>query len=338
MNGRALGSIVITTIQAPTPSLRAMAANARRDRLSCVVVGDRKTPDVDWPEPVRFISLTEQGTLAFSLASELPVNHYARKNIGYLFAMREGCPFIYDTDDDNAPVASWQPRLERVEALGCDTGGWVNAYAWYSQRHIWPRGLPLQAARRLSPPVLGAAQPTAAPIQQGLANGSPDVDAVWRLLMDEPIEFRDGPSVALGARTWCPFNSQSTWWFPEAYPLMYLPSFVSFRMTDIWRSFVAQRCLWAMDRRVVFHGAEVFQDRNEHNLLRDFEQEVPGYVGNDRFREVLEAVQLRAGAAAAGDNLRLCYEALVREQLIEERELPLVAAWLEDVRAARGHA
>jgi hypothetical protein len=29
-----------------------------------------------------------------------------------------------------------------------------------------------------------------APIQQGLADGSPDVDAVWRLLFDREVAFR----------------------------------------------------------------------------------------------------------------------------------------------------
>src|SRR6202008_3580364 len=130
--------------------------------------------------------------------------------------------------------------------------------------------------------------------------------------------------IRLAPGAWCPFNSQSTWWFAAAYPLMYLPSFVSFRMTDIWRSFIAQRCLWAMGCGVVFHGAEMFQERNEHNLLRDFEQEVPSYVGNDRFRKVLEAVELDTGTHASGANLRRCYEALVHAGLIESREMPLV--------------
>ena len=76
--------------------------------------------------------------------------------------------------------------------------------------------------------------------------------------------------VWLGPETWCPFNSQSTWWFPVAYPLMYLPSRVSFRMTDIWRGFVAQRCLWELGKGIVFHAAEVVQRRNPHALLRDF--------------------------------------------------------------------
>jgi hypothetical protein len=108
-----------------------------------------------------------------------------------------------------------------------------------------------------------------------LADHSPDVDAVWRLVLDRPFCFDKGESLYLAPGTWCPFNSQSTWWWPEAYPLLYLPSFCTFRMTDIWRSFVAQRCLWAVGQGVAFHASEVAQARNQHNLMRDFEDEVP---------------------------------------------------------------
>src|SRR4029077_7020197 len=125
-------------------------------------------------------------------------------------------------------------------------------------------------------------------VQQSVVNGSPDVDAIWRLVLDHEVIFERRSSVLLGPGVWCPFNSQSTWWFPTAFPLLYLPSHVSFRMTDIWRSFVAQRCLWELNLGIVFHGHEMFQDRNPHSLLRDFEQEVPGYLGNQRLCEVLE--------------------------------------------------
>src|SRR5690349_6162007 len=105
---------------------------------------------------------------------------------------------------------------------------------------------------------------------------------------------------------------------------MYLPSRVSFRMTDIWRSFVAQRCLWAAGRSLVLHGAEVWQDRNPHRLMRDFEQEVPGYLHNERIGELLQALTLASGAAHIPANLHRCYEALVRAGIVPADEMPLV--------------
>lgn len=327
-----MNSIVITSIQAATPSLKAMAGAAAAHGWNTVVVGDRRTPLVPWPEGVDFLPIARQLESGRALAKLLPENHYARKNLGYLHAMAAGAQCIYDTDDDNAPLTNWRPRAFESDARTCEAQGWVNAYAWFTDLHVWPRGLPLAHAARATPAEVQPPRRVPAPIQQGLANGSPDVDAVWRLVLDRHVEFDDAPSVRLAPGCWCPFNSQSTWWFREAFALMYLPSFVSFRMTDIWRSFIAQRCLWAMGRGVVFHAPEVFQDRNEHNLMRDFEQEVPGYLGNERFRQVLDGLELDAGPTGAEANLRRCYEALAKAGLIEARELPLVDAWLQDLR------
>jgi hypothetical protein len=173
-----------------------------------------------------------------------------------------------------------------------------------------------------------------APVQQGLVDGSPDVDAVWRLVMDREIRFHRHGSVALPPGTWCPFNTQSTWWWPAAYPLMYLPSHCTFRMTDIWRSFVAQRCLWAMGGMLVFHASEVEQHRNEHCLMRDFEHEIPGYLQNDALVSTLAALDLEEGPHSAGPNLWICYQALVAERFLPADELPLVRAWLDDLNAA----
>jgi hypothetical protein len=171
------------------------------------------------------------------------------------------------------------------------------------------------------------------PIQQAMVDRHPDVDAIWRLVIGEDLYFRKADSVALMPGVWCPFNSQTTWWFPAAYPLLYLPSFCTFRMTDIWRSFVAQRCLWAMDSVVTFHQAEVIQQRNVHNLLKDFHDEVPGYLSNEAICQTLEGVKLKKGPKAVGENLLRCYEALVVQDIFPKKELRLVRAWLRDLDA-----
>jgi hypothetical protein len=102
-------------------------------------------------------------------------------------------------------------------------------------------------------------------------------------------------------------------------------------MTDIWRSFVAQRIAYVNGWGVLFHEATVFQERNEHNLLRDFEEEVPGYLHNGRIREALDALDLPAGVEKVPAALRACYERLVAMELVGEGELALVDAWLEDL-------
>jgi hypothetical protein len=168
------------------------------------------------------------------------------------------------------------------------------------------------------------------PIQQFLADGDPDVDAVYRLTIEAVTKFRPN-TVVLDAGTYCPFNSQNTIFWPETYPLLYLPAYVSFRMTDIWRSFIAQRCLYAMGRKLAFREATVFQERNEHSLIRDFKDEIPGYVNNSRIVEVLEGLSLSSDLKKCAENLGKCYEALVSGGIVPPQEMKLVELWIEAV-------
>lgn len=324
---------VVTTIQAPTPAVRELHRRLAAAGGRLVVAGDKKGPAAfDLPD-CDFLSLETQRASGFALAEALPTGHYARKNVGYLHAIRAGAACIYETDDDNAPLATWAPRAETVANVRRVSGaGWTNAYRQFTgDPQIWPRGFPLERLADPVAPCAPAGAPVRAPIQQGLVNGSPDVDAVWRLTQDRPFDFEPRAPVALGPGQWCPFNTQSTWWWPAAYPLLYVPSHCSFRMCDIWKSFVAQRCLWALGAELVFHAPEVVQDRNPHDYRRDFEDEVPGYLHNARIAEILAGLSLAPGEAAVADNLRACYAALVAERIFPPAETALVAAWLADL-------
>jgi hypothetical protein len=329
-------AIVVTTVQEPTDSMKLLALQATAHRLRWIVIGDRKGPASFALAPAELVSLEEQRALSFKIARLLPEGHYARKNLGYLLAISHGCDCIYETDDDNSPTVAWRPRTLHTEVRKIDrksNASWVNVYSAYTSEFVWPRGLPLNRARqRIAQDfeVASVLVEATAPIQQGLVNGSPDVDAIWRLMFDREFSFEDFPNISLPSGVWCPFNSQNTWWWEEAFPLLYLPSHCSFRMTDIWRSLVAQRCLWELGYELEFHCADMRHVRNEHDLMRDFEQEIVGYLRNDEIRGILESCNLRSGGSHMKDNLLRCYEALVGAGVIRTEELALVGAWLED--------
>lgn len=325
---------VVTTIQPPTPCLRRLAEATGRVGARCLVVGDRKGPEAFDLPGTEFWPLADQTRLPFRLAGLLPTDHYVRKNLGYLIAVRAGGGCIYETDDDNFPADGWRPRPLVAHAQPVAPRPWMNVYRAWTGQVIWPRGFPLELVRDARTYAHDRASPQqdfVCPIQQGLADLAPDVDAVWRLVLDRDFHFGPGPSLYLPPGVWCPFNSQSTWWRPPAYPLLYLPSRCSFRMTDIWRSFVAQRCLWELGHGVVFHAPEAVQERNPHNLLRDFRDEVPGYLNNARIAARLDALRLAPGPGAVCDNLVRCYEDLTAAGVFPDDELPLVRAWVEDV-------
>ena len=322
--------VVVTSISRPNDVLSALAAGAAKSGARFVLIGDSSSPADFQLQGCEYYSLERQLALPFAYARLCPQRHYARKNIGYLAAIECGAEIIRDTDDDNAPLAGfWNPppRQNRVPVFA--DPGWANVYRWFSDALIWPRGLPLDQIHRALPVFESLAiQTVDAPIQQGLAAGDPDVDAIFRLIQPQADQQFADRRVALGAGTWCPFNSQNTTWHRDAFPLMYLPAHCSFRMTDIWRSFVAQRIAWENEWNIVFHEATVRQERNWHDLMRDFRDEVPGYVHNDAIKRALSSLKLVPGAAKIPGNMQACYRALVELGVIDPLELSLLESWL----------
>lgn len=323
-------ALVVTTIQAPNPVMHSLADQCRASATPFLVIGDRKSPPGFRLEGATYFDLEQQHARFGTFSRALPVGHYARKNLGYLAALESGCDWLVETDDDNFPYADFlRPPLARVPARRVTANErWVNAYRHFEPTlPVWPRGFPLEALAHEESPSSPGPEVEAA-LVQGLADDNPDVDAVYRLTRPLPVRFAQAPPLALARGQWCPFNSQNTWCRRDLAHLLYLPSHCSFRMTDIWRSFVAQRCLWQRGLGVVFVAPTVRQERNEHNLLRDFADEVPGYLNNDRIASILDRCELRGEPAA---DLVACYEVLVRENVIPAVELPLVRNWVAEV-------
>jgi hypothetical protein len=325
-------ALVVTSIAQPNEVLRTLAMGCQAKGYDFIVIGDVASPADFQLESCRFYGLQDQYETDLKLARLCPTKHYARKNLGYLLAIREGASMIVETDDDNSPSETFWDERQRRQSVGTLTNhGWANVYKYFSDANIWPRGFPLDHVKNELPPLTSLSVVDCdCPIQQGLANENPDVDAIYRLVSSLPQSFRSG-RVALAEGSWCPFNSQNTMWWRDAFPLMYLPAYCSFRMTDIWRSFVAQRIAWTNNWSVLFHEPTVWQERNDHDLMRDFRDEVPGYLHNKSICEQLGKLSLRSGVENLGENLQACYEKLVSMELIDRKELELVSAWLADL-------
>ncbi len=328
-------ALVVTSINPPNPAMHELAAGCVEHGWDFIVAGDGKSPADFSLDGCRFLSLEAQRQSDFSLGAICLERSYTRKNIGYLAAMQAGAKVIVETDDDNHPRPDfWLPRMAEIKCQPVETDGWVNAYRYFSENFIYPRGLPLTHARA-DVPAPGLAGIFECPVQQGLADSDPDVDAVYRMLFPLPFTFETAHDpVLLRNGSWCPFNSQNTTFFESAFPLLYLPAYCSFRMTDIWRSFVAQRILHASGSGVLFHGPTVWQERNDHDLHRDFTDEIPGYANNARMREELNALPLKAGDSIQS-MMERCYQMLIRHGWVGSDEEPLLGAWFDDLKALR---
>ena len=337
--------VVLTTIQSPTNCVQRWS-NLKPDEI--IVVGDRKTPD-NWNCPnTRFFGIDEQEKFPFQLAGLLPENHYCRKMLGYLLAIRDGADAIFDTDDDNEPYTdSWaaktapMPDPDEKVLVFSTPRGFVNPYSFYLPKEIkaWPRGLPLELISS-SDVDLAAASPESATnledlefkiaLWQGLVDGDPDLDAIHRLVYQSEFDFIKKEPIVLHGGMYSPFNSQNTLWVDSAvFPLLYLPTTVSFRYTDILRSYVALAIMEKFDLGLGFTPSSARQIRNDHNLLDDFHSEIPMYTGASMVMKELSKVSNRNLSII--ENLTLCYQRLENLKVTLPEELSRLKAWLEDL-------
>ncbi|EYC02169.1 hypothetical protein Y032_0101g3342 [Ancylostoma ceylanicum] len=290
--------IVVTTVQHPTEDIKRLS---RIPGWTLVVVGDTKTPK-NWSlEGVHYLSVEYQQRLGYRILDHLPYKSYARKNIGYLYAIQNGAEWIYDTDDDNKPYGIIKPEFDFSEETsglryGCQlqeerrTGYYegfspeklFNPYSFYGNADMWPRGFPVEYIQdhKNGPGrcCLCHKMRTAA-VQQGLVHKDPDVDALYRLLHADKREGLDrgfnkfAPPITLASGTYAPWNSQNTLFHRRAFFTLLLPVTVAFRVTDIWRSYFAQKLLHLVGENIAFYPANAIQIRNSHNYLDDFRSE-----------------------------------------------------------------
>jgi len=340
--------VVLTTIQNPTNCVEKWA-KLLPDEI--IAVGDRKTPS-GWNSPgVKFLDITEQENTEFKLSAFLPENHYCRKMLGYLQAIKDGANIIFDTDDDNEPYPHCWSNGAPVPSsdhnafiVSSNYQGFVNPYSFYTPEGIkaWPRGMPLQ---EITCPHTNLANLSAnsaknlgeyssrIPIWQGLVDGDPDVDAIHRLVFGIEFNFLKKDPLVLPPGVFAPFNSQNTAWIdPHIFPLLYLPTTVSFRYTDILRSYVALSIMEKMDLSLGFTSSTAYQNRNEHNLILDFKSETSMYLSTN---EVMSSLcKITSKEFSILQNLKLCYDSLEKMGITRLEESSRLDAWIADLSTA----
>jgi len=292
-----------------------------------VLVGDRKSVFIESINNIKFLSLENQRSLKYNIISSLPYNHYARKNIGYLYALSQGSKIIYETDDDNIPFSNWKfpPLTGNFDVY--NTTKFLNVYQFFTSEFIWPRGFPLinihqnVDLKKIHKTItIGA--------WQGLADDDPDVDAIYRLVFDKKIKFDSHEPVVLAQGTYCPFNSQNTLWHHTMLPYAYLPSTVSFRFTDILRSYVAQRCFWEHGYFLGFTKPTVYQERNQHDYMKDFESEITCYLQAINIVNILDSLKLNNDWER---NLMVIYTTFAKKEIVRYEEINIVKSWIQDI-------
>jgi hypothetical protein len=333
---------VVTTIFNVTPVVEAL--DAMQD-WCLVVVADKKSKASAkeyFPALKRLIYLRpdDQELLEFRTIKHTPWNHFSRKNIGFLYAMRAGAEVILDVDDDNDLVEKTIPMTSihgsnNVRLVR--SPGPINVYQFFEpSMFIWPRGFPLHAIQQSKPEVANeTVDADSVVVLQHLANFNPDVDAIWRLTTPGSTLFKQGlDPVVLGSGAWAPFNAQATTWRKGSFRAMRLPNTVHGRVSDIWRSYMAQPLFWSENQSIAFVEPRfAVPSRNEHNLEGDFDKELPLYRQGRALMEHLTNASSKALVLGSRplEQLFNMYVDLYEHEILQVDDVVGIKAWIEDL-------
>lgn len=266
--------IVVAALGAPTAQVQALT---RVSGWQVVAVGGENTP-ADWKVPgAIFLSMADQAALGYRVVAHLPENNFLRKNIGYLFAIQHGAQTIYDADEHESVIGDdldsrfdvyLQGRREpMLQFRSLPNRTVVNPFIHFGQKSVWPRGFPLEFVQEITPDIsYSEVYPGRQFIQQGLANGLPDVDSIFyntRRSHDGTININfdtNAPSVALPHGTLAPCNAFNTLFHSSAFWGLMLPVTLSPKAADIVRGYWAQRILWEIGGMMVIYPPTTVRD------------------------------------------------------------------------------
>jgi hypothetical protein len=323
--------VVITTINPPVPRI----TDFLQLGWQIVIVADRKTPQNDWEsfanEGLHFFSLEDQSQKYPLLSKLIGENTYARKNLGYLFALEFGAQTIFDTDDDTFFRTSAIELLNNIAEFrnwNVTGEGWFNPYVLFCPNTgLWPRGYPINLVSadrwHLNPKLNIDSNSMYQPpdIIQTLVNLEPDVDSIYRMTVsDEVINFPisndlyhvEWPVVS-------PANTQSTFWIKRSsFEYLYIPATVSFRFMDILKMFIAQS-----RHRLAYAGFLSDQFRNPHDYMKDFESEISCFLNTSKVVSILQGSE--------DSPLQYIYELLEKEKICETEEIQIFSAFNSEV-------
>lgn len=274
-----------------------------RDRLTIIVVPDRKSPDALYARchelsrrgfHVICPNLSEQEAhlKRFGFGSHLvPFDSDNRRNVGFLMALDLGCEILISLDDDNYCTGS-DAFFEQHAVVNRDevtsttvqsSTGWFNICELleiYPAVDVYPRGFPYK--ERFRKPVITRSQERGlVRLNAGLWLAEPDLDAITWLALPVSAKAMRGDSVMLASDTWSPINTQNTALHRDLITCFYfirmgftIAGMPIDRYGDIFSGYFCQACVRHCGHRIRVGRPAALHKRNSHNYLRDATHEL----------------------------------------------------------------
>lgn len=274
--------VITTTINEPTEALKKFS---QMEGWDLIVVGDKKTPHSSYNK-LNCVYLTpEYQELNFKELSDLiGWNCIQRRNLGFVYAFKQGYNLFATVDDDNEPLDNWFKNnyLSGTKLIKVVSDDLVVDPIFNTEYDmLWHRGFPLQLIHNRYYHYEWVEE-SGFDIQANFWNGDPDIDAICRMIHKPECDFADH-NFPFFTEQYSPFNSQNTILRRSVMSHYFMFPHVG-RMDDIWASYYVE----SLGFQVVYGEATVYQKRNEHDLTKDMVKEYDGYQYNLKLVEELD--------------------------------------------------
>lgn len=320
--------VIITTINNITETIKKHIDFGKYD---IIIVGDKKTPDCYYNINCIYLDLKYQKQNFPILYDLIPLNHYSRKNFGYLYAIKNNYDIIYETDDDNIPYDNFDNILNfnNIPIIEECNAEWINIFKFFTNNgHIWPRGYPLSLIQNNKNPTFNIHNNNSISpdIICGLVENDPDVDSIYRLTANENINWEKEKKIIISNKNVTVFNTQNTFWVnKQLFILLLIPCSTSFRYCDILRSIIADKIIKQNNNYIGYTSPNVKQIRNEHDLINDFKQEFEMFTNNEIILNIIKEI------STIEDNSKLLltiYEKLYENKIVSEIDIKICKLWI----------
>lgn len=275
--------IVTTTINEPTEATLKFIQIAIKKDWIFIVVGDTKTPH----ESYRLLSNTyypnfiylhpdKQQELYPELSNIIGWKSIQRRNIGFVYAYKQGADIIATVDDDNIPYDTWGDDIlvgQEVEVNLYEniSSHYFDPISVTNHNNLWHRGYPIEDLSIKNNIEYKGKIKRKVLVQADFWDGDPDIDAICRLSKKPIVKFDNFDPFC--SNQLAPFNSQNTFLDRSVIPYYTVLPHVG-RMDDIWGSYILQ---YYFPNSVIYNKATVYQDRNVQDLVTNLENEIIGY-------------------------------------------------------------
>lgn len=265
--------IATTTINKPTAALKKFAKNKN---CKLIVALDKNSKKFELKNTI-VLSTKYQENKWPKLSKLIGWNCIGRRNFAILQAYEMGAKIIALIDDDNIPYNSWFETVyidKVIQASKIDINKTVfDPVGYTNHKNLWHRGFPLEMVYDRKYKKVGK-EKIKPDVQASFWNGDPDVDAVNRAIFSPNCNFKKKYFPFFSNKI-SPFNSQNTLLNRKIIKDYFLFPHVG-RMDDIWASYYVS----SKKYKVVYAKPTVFQKRNKHRYITDFNLEILGYAHN----------------------------------------------------------